>query len=997
MFGQLAIHFPALTKSSHSWTLSASIRQPSHPGDAIPRRDTAGDYICRLILSTLWTSSRTTECEHVLNTQLSNETLKEIGFQPPPLRAPPLEAQLASQPFNSLMRLSPNCHLRAAAAQEYARAAFEELSYALRSGGRFDTRELRGNLVLLGDEIDAWGLPTMYVFQRSFGDEFLLRKWQHASERDALITAAILAAIFGLVCGLGATYLVLRVFHFIAREIYRTKRRQALLQAQRAGMPKHMMPKLLEAIGETLRPPHQTPSLVLYSFFTLIDDLLVRPLRQRLNGRSSIRDFCSVRVQISRPGGVYGRVPSFGTSAATPSSVRAMALEQGSDDLPSRTAIKEAYNKPLATLDEFMAQYSLYCLENDVEPLLLDEVMKEIKSPRIGLAVHQYTSRQIHGLKWKSEMEIAATIKDDSQATTSREAELAVKEAETELKMADIETFPTEHILILVSFIRLHCKPGMPNDVIEMEDRPRVGGNAANGRQEIELGFVSRFEKWQRQAHPDTVVVLHGQVWTKMLPPMARYLGGVRVRMVCGGTWREPNLDNIHGGCRKLIGPPGVNGPPSRSWYAFTLWATILHYLIILTPMVLLIGLAMRVQDLWARTMAPPMVGNRRPQILQNVFQPSLGAALVELTSSDVYMLPIVNALLIESVVFLFLSIARALLHYLEFSEPRRSNRPIAWAFLHYTRLCYAVLAALHVAFYFSLGSMAACWFILGAALDPIRFLAYGTAVITLFATMYYLSTSLVNLANRVGMALTLRIQNQLATRLRQARLRIARSKLTQQLVKSRQGNDSSAAEALLAEIQQLGYEERDVARRGARLDDGKGNIDSDEVDANEIFETLDADGNGTLTMAELEVLFEELNMPIAERYKRSMFAQLDVEGDGTVSAEEFQSGWGDMLTMIVEQGLLNAGLSTFQIALAVFTMALLVSLLIAFILVALSGWPRPTLESSVIESILIAAVGAVASTRSKRYQIEKDKGELDRIVHQTLTDSQRSIKPKEA
>eukprot|EP00967_Tisochrysis_lutea_P046308 scaffold56255_cov31-Tisochrysis_lutea.AAC.1 len=147
-----------------------------------------------------------------------------------------------------------------------------------------------------------------------------------------------------------------------------------------------MMPKLLEAIGETLRPPHQTPSLVLYSFFTLIDDLLVRPLRQRLNGRSSIRDFCSVRVQISRPGGVYGRVPSFGTSAATPSSVRAMALEQGSDDLPSRTAIKEAYNKPLATLDEFMAQYSLYCLENDVEPLLLDEVSQMIDLTRAEIA-----------------------------------------------------------------------------------------------------------------------------------------------------------------------------------------------------------------------------------------------------------------------------------------------------------------------------------------------------------------------------------------------------------------------------------------------------------------------------------------------------------------------------------------------------------------------------------------------------------------------------------
>jgi len=141
-------------------------------------------------------------------------------------------SQLDTVGFNTTA-LSP----RAAAAQEYARAAFEELSYALRSGGRFDTRELRGNLVLLGDEIDAWGLPTMYVFQRSFGDEFLLRKWQHASERDALITAAILAAIFGLVCGLGATYLVLRVFHFIAREIYRTKRRQALLQVWHILLP----------------------------------------------------------------------------------------------------------------------------------------------------------------------------------------------------------------------------------------------------------------------------------------------------------------------------------------------------------------------------------------------------------------------------------------------------------------------------------------------------------------------------------------------------------------------------------------------------------------------------------------------------------------------------------------------------------------------------------------------------------------------------------------
>jgi len=284
---------------------------------------------------------------------------------------------------------------RTSAAQSYARAAFKELEHALHSRGEADTTQLRGSLILLGNEVDYWGNPTMFVFQRAAGEELLLRRWRPTSERKALLTAAILAAIFGVVCGSAATYLLFRLLHVLARDAYRSKCRQALLQAQRAGMPGHLASELVNGIGEDLRPPHPSPSLVLYSIFTVIDDLIIRPLRLRVAARNSVRGFCSDRVQLCCPGGVYGATAASATSISTASSARRLVPEELSDGQPSQIAIRRAHSRPFATLDAFMAQYSLYCLEKDIEPLLLDEVLKEIKSARVGLAVHQYTARQV--------------------------------------------------------------------------------------------------------------------------------------------------------------------------------------------------------------------------------------------------------------------------------------------------------------------------------------------------------------------------------------------------------------------------------------------------------------------------------------------------------------------------------------------------------------------------------------------------------------------------
>lgn len=132
----------------------------------------------------------------------------------------------------------------------------------------------------------------------------------------------------------------------------------------------------MDSMGEALKPPHPVPICVFYSIFTLIDDLLIRPLRLRLTGKDSIGAFVRARVVLSRSGGVYADASQ--PAPAKPGARRA-----------------EPCLEPLATLERFLSAYAMYCLETDVEPLLADEVVKAIKAPGVGLAVHQYTARQV--------------------------------------------------------------------------------------------------------------------------------------------------------------------------------------------------------------------------------------------------------------------------------------------------------------------------------------------------------------------------------------------------------------------------------------------------------------------------------------------------------------------------------------------------------------------------------------------------------------------------
>ena len=63
----------------------------------------------------------------------------------------------------------------------------------------------------------------------------------------------------------------------------------------------------------------------------------------------------------------------------------------------------------------------------------------------------------------------------------------------------------------------------------------------------------------------------------------------------------------------RCFGPEGVHGLPSPSWYAIAAAAPFFHLCIFVPLPLLLLVFVMRVQDLWAVTVAPPTVHGAEP------------------------------------------------------------------------------------------------------------------------------------------------------------------------------------------------------------------------------------------------------------------------------------------------------------------------------------------------------------------------------------------------
>ena len=286
-------------------------------------------------------------------------------------------------------------------------------------------------------------------------------------------------------------------------------------------------------------------------------------------------------------------------------------------------------------------------------------------------------------------------------------------------------------------------------------------------------------------------------------------------------------------------------------------------------------------------------------------------------------------------------------------------------------------------------------WLLLAAALDPVSFLSYGAAILTVLIVGYTIYGEFAAAAATFRVKLSRAFNRMLSRKLRLAQARIeleAYENLVRESDAVREGHDldeddEDGADAALREVLATGG-----AASALNSDDaGSGEAGEKVVTAGDIFGLLSEWGGGTgvggddhkLSKHEFKRLFEVLDLSIPPAKQDRLFAAIDTNADDTVAEEEFTKGWDDLVEAIIDEAMENAGMSDERLAMLIVMVLLMLSLVFAFIFLSLSGWHTEQSFVASVRTILVAISGRAAT--SMRMRLKAEKVEVDDLVDELV------------
>ena len=120
----------------------------------------------------------------------------------------------------------------------------------------------------------------------------------------------------------------------------------------------------------------------------------------------------------------------------------------------------------------------------------------------------------------------------------------------------------------------------------------------------------------------------------------------------------------------------------------------------------------------------------------------------------------------------------------------------------------------------------------------------------------------------------------------------------------------------------------------------------------------------------------------MTEQQKKEMFAHCDADADGQISQEEFLDAWKWLEEKLVSDAAADMGLSDGNAVVTVGTMVLMLTLLFAFIFVALKGWKDSGSFESTVQSIFLSGSGVAAHFSRKGSKGERaEKDDMERAA----------------
>ena len=154
----------------------------------------------------------------------------------------------------------------------------------------------------------------------------------------------------------------------------------------------------------------------------------------------------------------------------------------------------------------------------------------------------------------------------------------------------------------------------------------------------------------------------------------------------------------------------------------------------------------------------------------------------------------------------------------------------------------------------------------------------------------------------------------------------------------------------------------------------------------------VDEGGDDTINSSDFKRLFRALDLEFTDGQVDRLFAMTDLNGSQTVSEDEFDDAWKLLMEEILNHSVQTAGLSPTRIYLLTAAAIVLLLLLFAFILLAMSCWVSEDSFGAVVQSLLVGFVGKAVTGLRERTKAEQGKAELDTLVrslvHQQADDA---------
>ncbi len=399
----------------------------------------------------------------------------------------------------------------------------------------------------------------------------------------------------------------------------------------------------------------------------------------------------------------------------------------------------------------------------------------------------------------------------------------------------------------------------------------------------------------------------------------------------------------------------------TASWYAMEALTVFVHMAFLLLPPLLVMLYAMGMQYTHGLTMAGLGDDPLSPYDF-NQFPPNLeGKSLVFVVELLMYFVAVYSGLAIIRLIFRYLSLPAGLLR-------KFIRRSFAW-----------VLVAVTFAF-LTWAGLVFTWFILAAALDPVRFLPYAGGIVASVAVLAVTWSKLKAAAGILRKRMLVSFKNHMNKAVmaaKKAMEQVEKFERQKEVGMIRKKNKTGAA----------------AASKGASdAKEGKGG--SQEYSIEDVFSLINADGDAVISADEFDDLFDKLQLNVSKQKRSQMFAYCDRDGSGFVDAAEFTDAWAYLEEQIINETLDDLGVSNTAIIAAVIYLAVCLAVLLSFLFLAIAAWENSSGFEAVIQTLLVSgSAGLTSFARSQSKGESADENELQAIIDGVVeSDEQKPV-----